>query len=74
MRQTIRNGFVVIQPTLNRSDPAWINSGRTISQHRTREAAERYIQRANRSLRLQVGQANSWYDWHIVEVKDGERI
>ena len=69
-----RNPIAVIQPTLPTSDPQWRNSGRVISRHRTVEAAEDAIDRANAKLRRQPGQFASWYDWHIVRVDtDGTR-
>lgn len=70
----MRAHIAVIQPTLPLSDPAWVNSGRTISRHRTVEAAAAAIDRANRQLRHQPGMSQSWYDWHIVRVDaDGTR-
>lgn len=61
--------YAVIQPTLNQSDPAWVNSGPTISRHRSIEAAQATIDKANRQLRAQPGQQNSWVDWHVVEAE-----
>lgn len=63
--------YVVYQPTMQ--GPEAINSGTTISRHRTPGAAARKIQESNLRLRRQAGQQSSWLDWHIAAEERGER-
>ena len=48
-----------------------ISTGRTQSRHRTPEAADAAIRRANQRLRRQPGQATSWLDLDV-RARDGQ--
>jgi hypothetical protein len=71
--------YEVYQPTVCGRER--IMTGSALSRHRTPEAAQAMIDRDNRRLRRQPGQANSWLDYqiraiaggHPRELNDGER-
>ena len=63
--------YEVFAPTV-RHQPDWLLYGTTISRHRTREAAQAAIDRANRRLRAQGSHMrNSWLDLAIRVRKGG---
>lgn len=58
-------GYLVVQPVMNDGPDRW-ESATIISRHRTRAAASEARDKANRKLRRQPGQSQSWVDWHVI--------
>lgn len=61
--------YVVYQP--NMSGPDALQSGETISRHRTVKAMVASERRAQRRIRRQPGGQNSWHDYHYAAEDDG---